>query len=132
MTITSCYQNIIRHFSKKIIDSKPSQKTDRYRVEVIQNNGERAWSSPIWVSNWFLRMKNKIFFNRIIFVTILATIMTFIMTFFVTYSNLGFVNNFIIKWMIAWGTAIIVAVPVSLLISPIAQKITNKIIRINS
>jgi hypothetical protein len=38
------------YFSKKIIDSKPIQKTDRYRVEVIQNNGERAWSSPIWVS----------------------------------------------------------------------------------
>ena len=36
---------------KKIIDDKPIQKTDRYRVEVIQNNGERAWSSPIWVSN---------------------------------------------------------------------------------
>ena len=39
------------YFSKKIIDNKPIQKTDRYRVEVIQNNGERAWSSPIWVSN---------------------------------------------------------------------------------
>ena len=39
------------YFSKKIIDDKPIQKTDRYRVEVIQNNGERAWSSPIWVSN---------------------------------------------------------------------------------
>jgi hypothetical protein len=54
--------------------------------------------------NNFYKMKNKIFFNRIIFVTILATIMTFVMTFFVTYSNLGFVNNFVIKWMIAWGT----------------------------
>ena len=39
------------YFSKKIIDNKPNQKTDRYRIEVIQNNGERAWSSPIWVSN---------------------------------------------------------------------------------
>ena len=39
------------YFSQKIRDSKPIQKTDRYRVEVIQNNGERAWSSPIWVSN---------------------------------------------------------------------------------
>jgi hypothetical protein len=39
------------YFSKKILDNKPIQKTDRYRVEVIQNNGERAWSSPIWVSN---------------------------------------------------------------------------------
>ena len=39
------------YFSQKIIDKKPIQKTDRYRVEVIQNNGERAWSSPIWASN---------------------------------------------------------------------------------
>jgi len=38
-------------FEKKIIDNKPILKTDRYRVEVIQNNGHRAWSSPIWVSH---------------------------------------------------------------------------------
>jgi len=38
-------------FSKEIIDNKPIKKTDRYRIEVIQNNGHRAWSSPIWVSN---------------------------------------------------------------------------------
>jgi hypothetical protein len=38
-------------FSKKIIDEKPKLKIDRYRVEVIQNNGNRAWSSPIWVYN---------------------------------------------------------------------------------
>ena len=38
-------------FSKKIIDEKPILKIDRYRVEVIQNNGNRAWSSPIWVYN---------------------------------------------------------------------------------
>ena len=37
-------------FSKNIIDNQPIQKTDRYRLEVIQNNGQRAWSSPIWVS----------------------------------------------------------------------------------
>ena len=37
-------------FSKKIIDNKPINKIDRYRVEVIQNNGHRAWSSPIWVT----------------------------------------------------------------------------------
>ena len=38
-------------FKKEIIDNKPVLKTDRYRVEVIQNNGHRAWSSPIWVSH---------------------------------------------------------------------------------
>ena len=37
--------------SKKIIDNKPQLKIDRYRVEVVQNNGNRAWSSPIWVYN---------------------------------------------------------------------------------
>ena len=42
---------------------------------------------------------NSIFFNQIIFISILAAIMTFVMTFFVTYSNLGFVDNFIFKWL---------------------------------
>ena len=37
-------------FFKKTLDNNPSLKTDRYRVEVIQTNGERAWSTPIWVS----------------------------------------------------------------------------------
>ena len=33
-----------------INDKKPRLKKDRYRVEVIQENGHRAWSSPIWTS----------------------------------------------------------------------------------
>ena len=37
-------------FYKKISDNIPKLKTDRYRVELIQDNGHRAWSSPIWTS----------------------------------------------------------------------------------
>ena len=37
-------------FYKKISDNIPKLKTDRYRVELIQDNGHRAWSSPIWVT----------------------------------------------------------------------------------
>ena len=27
------------------------KNNDRYRVEIIQKNNHRAWSSPIWIKN---------------------------------------------------------------------------------
>ena len=36
--------------NKKIVDNNPLYETDRYRVEVVQHNAHRAWSSPIWVT----------------------------------------------------------------------------------
>ena len=45
------FNNINELFlNKKIIDNNPLYETDRYRVEVVQHNGHRAWSSPIWVT----------------------------------------------------------------------------------
>ena len=37
-------------FNKNLVDTQSKLKNDRYRIEVIQDNGHYAWSSPIWTS----------------------------------------------------------------------------------
>ena len=39
------------NFLKYRKDKIKTKNGDRYRVEVIQKNNHRAWSSPIWIKN---------------------------------------------------------------------------------
>ena len=38
------------HASFELVDDEPLERETHYRVRVEQRNGQRAWSSPIWVS----------------------------------------------------------------------------------